>query len=150
MRPATGQLRRVRGGVADSPHAAASQRRRHLGPVTIALTRRLGQGALHHLCQVRRYSAGQRRRRVANVAQRQLHGGVTVEGRVPGEHLVEHHADAIDVGALDPLGILGPPWLDHLHGHRPRQPAIPAAIYAPEGPLADQLVELVAILEGDP
>jgi hypothetical protein len=46
-----------------------------------------------------------------------------------------------------PLGVLGPPWLDHLDRHRPRQPAVQALVDAPERPLADDGVELVTVVQ---
>ena len=53
---------------------------------------------------------------------------------------------ALEIGC--PIGILGPPRLDHLDRDRPLQPAIPAAVHAPERPLADHGVEFVAVVQG--
>ena len=50
--------------------------------------------------------------------------------------------------ALHPRAVLGPPWLDHLHGDRPREALVQAAVYTPEGALADHRVKLVAPVEG--
>ena len=53
---------------------------------------------------------------------------------------------ALEIGR--PIGILGPPGLDHLDRDSPLQPAIPAAVDAPEGPLADHGMEFVAVVQG--
>ena len=50
--------------------------------------------------------------------------------------------------ALGPVGVLGPPRLDHLDRDWARQPPVVAAIHPAERALADQLVELVAAVEG--
>src|SRR5580704_2783625 len=46
-----------------------------------------------------------------------------------------------------PLGILGPPRLDHLDRHRALQTAVPARVHASERPLANYGVEFVAVVE---
>ena len=50
--------------------------------------------------------------------------------------------------ALGSVGILGPPRLDHLDRDGACQPPVVAAIHPAERALADQLVELVAAVEG--
>ncbi len=48
-----------------------------------------------------------------------------------------------------PLGILGPPRLDHLDRDRPRQAPVTASVDATERALADDGVELVSAVEGE-
>ncbi len=50
--------------------------------------------------------------------------------------------------AASPVGILGPPGLDHLDRDRPLQAAIQSPVDAAERALADYGVELVAIVKG--
>jgi hypothetical protein len=48
---------------------------------------------------------------------------------------------------LNPLGVLGPPRLDHLDGDRALQPAVAPLIDAPERPLPDRGVKLVTVVQ---
>jgi hypothetical protein len=52
--------------------------------------------------------------------------------------------------AARPLGIVRPPGLDQLDGHRALQPPVIPAVDAPESALADQGVKLVAVVQGAP
>ena len=49
--------------------------------------------------------------------------------------------------ALGPVGVLGPPRLDHLDGHAAGEPTVVAPIHPAEGPLADQLAQFVPAVE---
>ncbi len=49
--------------------------------------------------------------------------------------------------ALHPGVVLGPPGLDYLHCHRPRQAPVEAPVHAPERSLSEDGVQLVAPIE---
>jgi hypothetical protein len=74
------------------------QRPRHLGAVRVACGWLLGEGAHHDATQLGRNSVWQGGRRILEVADAELHRRARVERRTPGEHLVEDHAGAVDVG----------------------------------------------------
>ena len=78
--------------------ASLVQRSCHRPSVAVALGGILAQGALDDLDEHLRRVVGERRRFVLEVAQRKFDDGLGLERWVPGEHLVEHDARAIDVG----------------------------------------------------
>ena len=89
----------LRGGCAGVVHRVLGrpQRGRHHRAVAVALSRVLGQRHPDDLAQPRRNLVGERRGRLLEVADAELHGGAGLEGGLAREHLVQHHPGAVDV-----------------------------------------------------
>ena len=91
--------RQLRGQGARVVHRilGGAHRGRHHRAVAVALPRTLGERNSDQLPQGRRNVLGQRGRRLLEVADAQLHRRARLEGGLAREHLVQHHAGAVDV-----------------------------------------------------
>ncbi len=90
--------------------ACLCERGRHRGPVRVAIGRILLQRAGDDRRELRRYRRGQRGRRLLEMAHSDLDGDLSRERRRAGKHLVDHHADRVDVAGRSrgaPARVLG-------------------------------------------
>jgi hypothetical protein len=95
--------------------------------------RRLFQGPHHDLLEAgrERWAEGERRRRVEDVRPHERQVGVGLEGHAPRQHLVENHAQRVEIAAavdVEPLDLLR----RHVGGRPHREARARAPIAAEE------------------